>query len=150
MEALSRRIQGYIVQGYPRCRSRYKHLQQIQPGFEIDLLLYPQKGEAYHSWNLFVFFLMRFASSWIIFGRYLSPFPGCALGLARRKFTDKRFFMINPCYWNLCTIHFSKNTSRTVFNLKLKFQNVNYATFKPLSTSGNLQSGARHKQSGLG
>jgi hypothetical protein len=32
----------------------------------------------------------------MIFGRYLSPFPGNASGLARRKFTDKMFFMINP------------------------------------------------------
>ena len=56
MEALSQKIQDYIVQGYPRYRSRYEHLQQIQPGFEIDPLFWPQKGEAYHNGNLFIFF----------------------------------------------------------------------------------------------
>ena len=55
-EAWYQRIQDYIVQGYSRYRSRYEHLQQIQPGFEIDPLFYPRKGEAYHSGNLFVFF----------------------------------------------------------------------------------------------
>ena len=56
MEALSQRIQDYIVQGYPRYRCRYEHLQQIQLGFEIDPLFYLQKCETNHKGNLFVFF----------------------------------------------------------------------------------------------
>ena len=45
----------------------------------------------------------------MIFGRYLSPFPGCILGLASRKLTDNIFFMINPYDWKSSADLFGKN-----------------------------------------